>query len=203
VTAQPEFPTARESLAAIEAALPAGDSARALDALQSLRRLREQLTGWEAELIEAARSAGASWADLAPPLGVASRQAAERRYLRLRPGSPGTTREERVRETRDRRAADRAVTAWARDNAADLRQLAGQITAVSELPPATRDALAGALGGDDAADLIGPINSAQEHLTADESDLSDRIDRLTRQTDRLRQDSNDRRRGQPGVQPGS
>ncbi len=203
MTAQPEFPTARESLAAIEAALPAGDSARALDALQSLRRLREQLTGWEAELIEAARSAGASWADLAPPLGVASRQAAERRYLRLRPGSPGTTREERVRETRDRRAADRAVTAWARDNAADLRQLAGQITAVSELPPATRDALAGALGGDDAADLIGPINSAQEHLTADESDLSDRIDRLTRQTDRLRQDSNDRRRGQPGVQPGS
>nr|WP_235215297.1 type III effector protein [Phaeacidiphilus oryzae] len=187
----------------MEAALPAGDSARALDALQSLRRLREQLTGWEAELIEAARSAGASWADLAPPLGVASRQAAERRYLRLRPGSPGTTREERVRETRDRRAADRAVTAWARDNAADLRQLAGQITAVSELPPATRDALAGALGGDDAADLIGPINSAQEHLTADESDLSDRIDRLTRQTDRLRQDSNDRRRGQPGVQPGS
>ncbi|MFE4825176.1 type III effector protein, partial [Streptomyces sp. NPDC056704] len=44
------------------------------------------------------------------PLGVASRQAAERRYLRVRPGTPGTTGEQRVQATRNRRAADRTIT---------------------------------------------------------------------------------------------
>ncbi len=38
--------------------------------------------------------------------------------------------------TRDRRAADRTVTAWARANAATLRQLAGQITALPDLSAA-------------------------------------------------------------------
>lgn len=44
---------------------------RLLGALASLRSLREQLTGWEPELIAAARSEGVSWAALAPALGVA------------------------------------------------------------------------------------------------------------------------------------
>src|SRR5687768_10375102 len=82
----------------------------ALAALLLLREMRRQLAGWETGLIEAARDAGASWADLAQPLGVASRQAAERRYLRLRPGAAGTTGEQRVQATRDRRAANRTVT---------------------------------------------------------------------------------------------
>lgn len=77
-----------------------------LASLLLLREVREQLAGWETSLIETAREAGASWADLASPLGVASRQAAERRYLRLRPGADGTTGEQRVKATRDRRAAD-------------------------------------------------------------------------------------------------
>src|SRR3954463_8973854 len=55
----------------------------------SLRSLREQLAGWEPELIAAARSGGTSWAALAPALGVASRQAAERRVLRLRASASG------------------------------------------------------------------------------------------------------------------
>ncbi|MER7813634.1 type III effector protein, partial [Streptomyces sp900116325] len=55
---------------------------QALASLMLLRQVREQLAGWETGLVETARDAGASWADLARPLGVASRQAAERRYLR-------------------------------------------------------------------------------------------------------------------------
>ena len=48
-------------------------------------QIRDQLAGWEAGLVETARAAGATWADLAHPMGVASRQAAENRYLRRRP----------------------------------------------------------------------------------------------------------------------
>jgi len=60
------------------------DPGRILAALAGLRHLRDQLDEWEPLLIGAARANGASWAELAPALGVASRQAAERRYLRLR-----------------------------------------------------------------------------------------------------------------------
>src|SRR5688572_13221790 len=77
----------------------AGPAAEVLAALVALRALRASLDDWEPELIAAARSTGASWAELAPVLGVASRQAAERRYLRLRqprPGEAGLTGDERV-----------------------------------------------------------------------------------------------------------
>ncbi|MBO1420241.1 hypothetical protein J0670_37305, partial [Streptomyces sp. FH025] len=63
---------------------------RALAALVLLRELRTQLAGWEAGLVESAREAGATWADLAQPMGVASRQAAENRYLRLKPAGGKT-----------------------------------------------------------------------------------------------------------------
>ncbi|MEU3221506.1 type III effector protein, partial [Streptomyces sp. NPDC006971] len=82
---------------------------QALASLMLLRQVRERLAGWETGLIETARDAGASWADLAHPLGVASRQAAERRYLRGRPGPAGTTGEERVTATRQARAAERST----------------------------------------------------------------------------------------------
>ncbi|MEU2779672.1 type III effector protein, partial [Streptomyces sp. NPDC007162] len=52
------------------------DPSQALAALIMLRHLREELAAWESGLIETARGAGATWADLAEPLGVASRQAA-------------------------------------------------------------------------------------------------------------------------------
>src|SRR3954453_13343650 len=69
-----------------------------LQALSTLRELRDDLTRWEPTLIEAARDRGASWAELAPALGVASRQAAERRYLRLKPNEddPALTGEQRI-----------------------------------------------------------------------------------------------------------
>ncbi|MDV3296328.1 MAG: hypothetical protein LOY01_11030, partial [Brachybacterium paraconglomeratum] len=105
-----------------------------LDALVALRALRGLLASWEPALIEEARAGGASWASLAPALGVGTRQAAERRYLRLRPREDDSlTREERVRAARDQRAGDRAVAAWARDNASELRQVAGRASAAPGL----------------------------------------------------------------------
>ncbi|ANB10318.1 type III effector protein [Streptomyces ambofaciens] len=200
------FLAAQAALAAIEEAVhtaqqprrsePPGTevaSDQALAALLLLREVRDQLAGWETGLIETARDAGASWADLARPLGVASRQAAERRYLRLRPGAPGTTGEQRVRATRDSRAADRAVTAWARGNAADLRQLAGQVAALTGLPAEARTPLVRALGHDDAAGLLGPLTGAREHLPDDHAELATRLDTLARRTDRLRRSGTDER----------
>ncbi|MFE7093354.1 HSP18 transcriptional regulator [Streptomyces erythrochromogenes] len=169
---------------------------QALAALRMLREVRERLSGWESVLIETARTQGTSWADLAGPLGVASRQAAERRYLRLRPGAAGSTGEQRVQATRDARAADRTVTAWARDNAADLRRLAGEVTSLTGLPAGADGAVGAlnqALGGDDAAGLIGPLAGTRPHLGTGDAELADRIDAMTRHTEQLRQDSNDQR----------
>lgn len=160
---------------------------QALDALLLLREMREQLAGWETGLIETAREAGASWADLAGPLGVASRQAAERRYLRLRPGDPGSTGEQRVRATRERRAADRNRTAWARDNAADLRQLAGELAALPGLPGEARAPLTEALGSDDAATLLVPLAAAGAHLPEGHPELAARVDSLSHRTGRTQQ----------------
>ncbi|ARZ65817.1 type III effector protein [Streptomyces sp. HU2014] len=155
---------------------------QALASLSLLRQVRERLAGWETGLIETARDAGASWADLAHPLGVASRQAAERRYLRGRPGPAGTTGEQRVTATRQARAADRNTATWARRNAADLRRLAGQITALTDLPPAARrpvGELHTALAHDDPAALIAPLAATRRHLAAAHPDLAARLDTLT------------------------
>ncbi|WP_156725643.1 type III effector protein [Streptomyces apocyni] len=199
------FPATLTALAAIDEAVRAARSAttpdtpshrsceEALTALLLLRELREQLATWEPGLIEAARDAGASWADLAHPLGVTSRQAAERRYLRVRPGNPGTTGEQRVQTTRDRRAADRTVTAWARSNAADLRQLAGQISVLDTLPPDTRADLSAALANSDPALLLEPLARTHAHLAALPPDLATRVDDLTRRTEDLRDESDQRR----------
>ena len=77
-----------------------------LAALAKLRAVQEQVAAWEPMLIGAARDRGVSWAAIAPALGVASRQAAERRYLWLNPTPPnqdGMTGEQRVQAARDRR----------------------------------------------------------------------------------------------------
>ncbi|KQX52114.1 MULTISPECIES: hypothetical protein [unclassified Streptomyces] len=199
------FPAALAALATIDEAVRAarsaiapertqhGSSEEALTALLLLRELREQLAAWEPCFIEAARDAGASWADLAHPLGVTSRQAAERRYLRVRPGNPGTTGEQRVQTTRDRRAAHRTVTAWARGNAGDLRQLAGQITALDTLPTDTQADLSAALADSDPALLLEPLARTHAHLTPLHPDLAKRVDTLIRRTEDLRDESDQRR----------
>ncbi|MFD9791481.1 type III effector protein [Streptomyces sp. NPDC059070] len=154
---------------------------QALASLMLLRQVREQLAGWETGLIETARDAGASWADLAHPLGVASRQAAERRYLRGRPGASGTTGEQRVTATRQARAAERATASWARANAADLRRLAAQITALAHLAPEARSAQAAlhaALGAADAAELIAPLTGMRSYLDARHTGLVQSLEAL-------------------------
>ncbi|WP_042408991.1 hypothetical protein [Streptacidiphilus carbonis] len=174
------------------------DPARALAVLSLLRQVREELGTWETSLIENARNAGATWADLAAPLGVASRQAAERRYLRLHPDHrSASTGEERVRATRDRRAADRAVAAWTQDHGPELRRLAAQVSALPDLGPGAgpaRESLLDALGGTDPAQLLPSLVAARPYLSEGHRPLAARVDAMTAETGRLRAAS-DRQRG--------
>lgn len=175
------------------------DSAQFLVALALLRQVREQLAGWEPELIDAARANGASWAQLAPALGVASRQAAERRALRLRPGTDqaAATGDQRVSAERDRRAGVRAVDAWARDRSADLRVLAARIGGLAGLPQAADAPMAQlheALGGADAAALLQPLLDTRAHLGAGHEGLAAQIDELSGGAEAARADARTRRR---------
>ncbi|MEV6628893.1 HSP18 transcriptional regulator [Amycolatopsis sp. NPDC051106] len=183
-------------LAAARGEVPAD---RLLATLASLRSLREQLAGWEPELIAAARSGGTSWAALAPALGVASRQAAERRFLRLRPSASGkTTGEARVDAVRDRRAGDRAVADWARRNSAVLRQLAGQVSALEDLDGEARvnaDRLGAALGDDDVTSLLPPLAAVRGHLKRAHAGLADRVRAIGDHVDLVRRDAAGHRRG--------
>lgn len=154
---------------------------QALASLLLLRQVREQLAGWETGLIETARHAGATWADLAHPLGVASRQAAERRYLRGRPGPPGSTGEQRVHTTREHRAVQRTTATWARRNAAALRRIAGRITALTDLPATAHPLLTQldtALATDDPTALLHPLTATRPHLSAHPT-LATQLDALT------------------------
>jgi hypothetical protein len=165
-----------------------GDAREVLAALMLLRTLRDELSGWEPQLIEAARALGTSWADLAPALGVASRQAAEKRYLRVRRTGESGTGDERVQAERDRRAGDKAVATWARDNATVLRMLAAQV--------GPHDAgVQQALGGEDAAGLLGPLAEAGPGLRDGHPGLARQIAEIGEQTDQLRLDAQNRRSG--------
>jgi len=167
------------------------DPMELLDALVRLRNLRDQLTEWEPRLIDAARAQGVSWTQLAPALGVASRQAAERRYLRLNPNAadPTMNGEQRVQAARDQRAGDRAVAEWARGNAADLRRLAGQVAALDGLDTAAQesvDRIHHALGENDSAALLAPLAEAGPRLARHHPTLADRISEIGDRTDEVR-----------------
>ena len=173
-----------------------------LEALLALQELREQMLGWEPLLIEAARDRGVSWARLAPALGVTSRQAAERRYLRLKPaGDEGLTREQRVLAARDERAGDRAVAAWARANASQLRQIAGQVSAAGGLSTSARGrarTLATSLTDDDPATLLTPLAQMHADLLDDHAQLAAQVDAVGRSVTRVREETRRRRQaGQP------
>ncbi|GHH41287.1 HSP18 transcriptional regulator [Lentzea cavernae] len=172
------------------AAASPGDATEVLAALMLLRQLRDELSGWEPQLIEAARELGTSWAELAPALGVASRQAAEKRYLRVRRTDDTGTGDERVQAERDRRAGDKAVAAWAQRNARVLRGLAARVGPHD-------DAVQQALGGNDAAELLTPLARAEEGLRDGQPGLAEQIAGIGQQTDRLRTDAL-RQRHRPG-----
>jgi hypothetical protein len=171
-------------------------AAQMLAALTKLHAVQNQLAAWEPLLIGAARAEGASWAAIAPVLGVASRQAAERRFLRLNPHSAdrvGMTGEERVQAARDRRAGQRAVSRWADANAAELRRLAAQIAALEDLDPTTQnsvDQVFDALGDADTAALLGLLVKAEPHLQETHPHLAGEIAAIGRTTDRLRRRPN-------------
>lgn len=168
-----------------------------LRALAALHDLRDLLQAWEPRLIEAAREQGVSWARLAPALGVTSRQAAERRYLRMRAADDAAlTGEERVQATRDERAGDRAVAAWARENAAELRQIAGQVSGAGGLSQAGRRrarALATSLTEDDPAELLAPLAAVRRHLLDEHLHLAERVDQVSRRVSKVRADTQRRR----------
>lgn len=107
-----------------------------LAALLVLRKLRDDFTVAEGHLIEAARKKDVTWARIAPALEVKSRQAAERRYLRLcgnaHDANPGRTQRERVENERDSRAGQRAKRQWVEDHAAEVRALALRLAAVAD-----------------------------------------------------------------------
>ena len=179
-------------LEAVRRTAGSDDAEHTLKALSALRRAREELAVLEPVLIAAAREQGASWARLAPALGVTSRQAAERRFLRLRPDADaGLTREQRVQAARDRRAGDRAVATWARANAAELRRLAGQISALTDLSSTGRRhgrSLHAALTTDDPAQLIDPLGDVSGHL-GDHAALAAQVDAVGRRVSRVRRET--------------
>jgi hypothetical protein len=198
-------PPANRDLAAVTAAIaatahaveqpttgsPPVSGADLLDALIQLRWAQTELAGIEPVLVAAARAAGLSWQSLAAALGVASRQAAERRFLRsvsAPTDQPGDTRDDRVQAERDRRAAHRAATRWANDNTADLRRLAGQITALTDLDEGAAPALAQlhqALGDPDATALPALLAATHDHLPH-HPDLAAQIAAITTHTDQIR-----------------
>ncbi|OLT44206.1 hypothetical protein BJF85_20225 [Saccharomonospora sp. CUA-673] len=188
-----------------------------LAALESLRALRDELADWEPRLIGAARRHGASWADLAPALGVASRQAAERRYLRLRKpehgragagsgdgvggagvGAGATTADGRVQAERDRRAGERAVRAWAQANSGAVRTLAAMVSAVEPADESTRlkvDVVYRRLGEDDPVALLEPLAAVAEPLHATRPELAEQVDELNAQVQQARREALERRVG--------
>jgi hypothetical protein len=191
-----ELPEAAEAVALIHAAAGSSPGPRELlAALTVLRELREELSAWEPRLIDAARQQGVSWARLAPALGVTSRQAAERRYLRLRPSSHGghQTGEQRVEAERSRRAGDRAVAEWARRNSGPLRRLAGQIGALEGLDGHAQDRVQEALAQDDPARLLSPLADVRSALEGAHRGLAEQVRSVTEQTQKLRRDTQERR----------
>jgi hypothetical protein len=166
-----------------------------LEALVLLHRVHDELAAIEPALIAAARHAGVSWQTLAPALGVASRQAAERRYLRLVPAAGAQkdagTGDARVRAERDRRAGHRAVAQWANDNTADLRRLAGQITGLTNLDDDAAAAITQlhqALADTDASALPALLADARRHLHGHPG-LADQISTVTNRTEQVRRDT--------------
>ncbi|MEU7823059.1 hypothetical protein [Catellatospora sp. NPDC049133] len=111
----------------------------ALAALVLRRSAVAALAGLEAALIRAARDSGIPWNDIAQAVGVESRQAAERRYLRLCADREGLDLDQRIEQERDAHAATRARRHWAHDHGPRLQELCARLLAA--LPDASGQGL--------------------------------------------------------------
>jgi hypothetical protein len=78
-----------------------------LEALAALSEVRRDIDALERGLIEAARTGGTSWAMIAAALGLASRQAAEQRWLRLSGEAGRDAQVERASKRRQRSVDNR------------------------------------------------------------------------------------------------
>jgi hypothetical protein len=67
------------------------------------------------------------------------------------------------------------------------------VSAATGLDAAAQARVDDALAADDVTELLSPLAAAQADLRADHAGLADQIDTLTRQTDQVRQDTQDRR----------
>jgi hypothetical protein len=207
--ATPELVTAAALIAAAHATATGQtdrpDTRDLLNALTLLHQVQAELATIEPALIAAARRAGLSWQTLAPALGVASRQAAERRYLRLAPtATEAGTGDERVQAVRDHRAGTRAVARWANDNTADLRRLAGQVTALTDLGSAADDHISrlhDALADHDATALPALLTDTGPHLHQ-HPHLANQIDTITAHTEYLRRQTQEHRNHATGSAQG-
>jgi hypothetical protein len=102
-----------------------------LAALALIPGLRADLDALESGAIDAARSCGAGWAEIALALGLRSRQAAEQRRLRL-----GTHTEGRdVGEVRERRRRQREADATAGKTIVALREAVTALAAAIDRTP--------------------------------------------------------------------
>ncbi|HEY2792175.1 MAG TPA: hypothetical protein VGJ28_07470 [Micromonosporaceae bacterium] len=110
---------------------PPGSAPEALAALAHIPRLRRELDAAERGLIDAARGAGASWAEIAETLGLRSRQAAEQRRLRLDRPDAGAGPSAR----RDLRRRQRSVDNAAGSTIIALRAAAGELAAEIDAAP--------------------------------------------------------------------
>ena len=135
----------------------------ALAGLARIGALRDQLDAEELDLLTAARAAGATWAQIAAALGLATRQAAEQRHARL---------------LRRRHSGDTPPVAALRAAAAELRAALADsgpaltlatLDAAATAPPGALFALAAHVAADlAAADLEAapePVQSAAARFT--------------------------------------
>lgn len=112
-------PVAEHRFAAETVAAAAPAPPEILRALSGLRHVREDLDRLERALIGAAREQRVGWPEIADALGLASRQAAEQRWLRLRGGASRDP--VRVRASRrEQRSVDEL------HGLAELREAAGE-----------------------------------------------------------------------------
>ncbi len=147
---------------------------------------QERLAGWETRLIEAARHAGASWTDLAAPLGVASgrpRSAVTCGCARALPVPPASS------ASRPPATGGRPTAGSPPGPVTTPRACASspeQLSALDDLPDETRTLLGRALGDHDPAALLAPLADARAHLDGGHAELRGRLDAVSEHTTGLR-----------------